>query len=245
MNIQDEPELKSKQTIHLFDATAGPNSYGITRIVDGAKQVVFSSIKQSSYYAQLARDNRIYRALLPSTTKEEFYNYATILAISKDVVDAVLKLSGYGKVRPLGNLNKLQDRLNRVIKIFDMNRIEDYVSIDNRLTRDDNPAIVMDASPAQHLDQDEQDLKRLDGAYRYGNAVWRFASDYIINQILDRYGSNFRAIVDKLNVPLHDNFGRTFGPAYGRLLEIWAVRSITKFGLICEPAGKIEEISQV
>lgn len=80
INTQDDPQLKSKETIHLF--SAGPNSYRIPRIIDLAKQVVCASTNSLCYFTQLVRDNHIYGALLPFT-KEEFDKHVASLGVFK------------------------------------------------------------------------------------------------------------------------------------------------------------------
>jgi len=85
------PELKSKQTVHIFDAEAGNNSYGITRVVNGAKQVVFSSTNRA-IYAQFIRNYDVFEAFLPSTSKEEFNRYVSLFGVSNDIVDEVVRV---------------------------------------------------------------------------------------------------------------------------------------------------------
>ena len=132
INDQDDPELKSKQTVHIFDATAGNNSYGITRIVNGAKQVVFSSTNRASY-AQFIRNYDVFEAFLPSTSKEEFNRYVSLFGVSNDKVDEVVRVSGHGKVRPLQNFEKQIDRVESAIKEFDLKKISTYTSTENTI----------------------------------------------------------------------------------------------------------------
>jgi hypothetical protein len=75
------PELKSTNTVHLFDASAGANSYPITRIEGGAFQVVFSSTNIISF-KQFYRCSDVYIALLPSLQKKEFFRPLVVKKIS-------------------------------------------------------------------------------------------------------------------------------------------------------------------
>jgi hypothetical protein len=128
--------------------------------------------------------------------------------------------------------------IHAIVGVFDANNLPSYISICNRLTGDDNPAILMDSSPAQDLDEDEQDLDRIHTVYRYWHAVWHFSCDYIINESLNKYGSEVHFIVEEVHYSalMQGHFSRILGPAYGHFL----FGSITRFGLICASVEKIE-----
>ena len=241
INDQDDPELKSEQTIHIFDAKAGENSYGITSIVNGAKQVVFSSTNRASY-AQFIRNYDVFEAFLPSTSKEEFNRYVSLFGVSNDKVDEVVRVSGYGKVRPLQNFEKHIDRVESAIKEFDLKNISTYTSTENTISGSKSPAILLDALSPVDLDEDVQDLATIHDTYRFWNATWHFSSDYIIENLLNKFGTEADIMVESMYYALGSDFNRTFGPAIGRLFERCAVKSgfITRHGLICKSVDKSE-----
>jgi hypothetical protein len=82
---EDVPEFEEKNTVHLFDAKAGIDSYEITRIEKGAIQVNFSSTNKKSY-SQYIRFSDVYPALFPSLSKEEFSLYVDKLNVSPEIV---------------------------------------------------------------------------------------------------------------------------------------------------------------
>ena len=241
-NDQDEPELKSKRTLHIFDAKAGDNSYSVKRIVAGAKQIVFSSTNRATY-AQFIRDHDVFEALLPSTTKEEFNKYVTLFNVTKDIVDKVVEVSGFGKIRPLKNLSKHLERMNGALNNFDLNKLRNYASADNATPSGHaNPAILLDAMSPDDLDTDEKDLNKIFSAYSFDTALWNFPTNFILERIINKYGTEADAMVEKLYFALGNDANRTLGPAIGGLFEHVAVKPdfIPKYGLFCESFEAIE-----
>jgi hypothetical protein len=236
--IQDVPEIKSKQTVHIFDAKAGPNTYDITRVVAGARQIVFSSTNRASY-AQFIREPTVFQALLPSTTKEEFDKYVALFDVPKLTVDKVIEVSGYGRIRPLANVQNHIKRIHTAIESenFDPRRLGLYTSAESNISGTSNPAILLDAKVGQDLsEKDQQDLHKLFHMYDFGESTWYFSSDYIVEQIFTRLGTEADVMVESLYYSLGSNFNRTY-PAVGRLFEWCAVKAgfISRHGLVCEP----------
>lgn len=117
-----------------------------------------------------------------------------------------------------------------------------YISTDNKLSGDKPPAILLDAKIPKDLDANEEDLTKLYNAYLYANARWNFSSDYIVDQLFNKYGTETDLMVEPLYFALGGDFGRTFGPAIGRLFERIAVKPgfITKHGLTCNSVDTIK-----
>lgn len=235
---EDAPELRSKQTLHIFDAKAGQNSYEITRVVDGAKQILFSSTNRNSY-AQFIRGN-VFVALLPSTSKEEFDKYVSLFGASTEKVDEVVRVSGYGKVRPLNQFESHLAQVDAALEEFDVRNLRASTTSENTLSGSKNPAILLDALSPVDLDEDEQDLKTICDNYAIEKAFWNFSSDYIVDELFNKFGTEADKMVESLYFALGNDYNRTFGPAIGRLFERCAVKSgfITGYGLMCRPVGE-------
>lgn len=233
------PELLSKETIHIFDAKAGPSTYEIT-LVHGATQVVFSSTNRSSY-AQFIRGST-YVAFLPSTSKEEFLQYVSLFGVSSEIVDEVVRVSGYGKIRPLMNLPNYVDRIENVFrnKNFDIHLLAASTSIENTNSGSLNPAILLDAIPRQDLDVDCQDLKAIYENYRQSNAVWKISCQYLIDRLCKQYGINAKDLVMQLYFAIGDDANRKFATLAGSLFENVAVEPdfIPHNGLECKSVDK-------
>ncbi len=238
---EDAPELKSEQTLHIFDAKTGDNSYGVRRM-DGAKQIVFSSMNRA-IYAQFIRDFDVFEAFLPSTTEEEFDKYVTLFKVTKDYVDKVVEVSGVGKVRPLKNLSKHLGRMEDALVDFDLKNLAHYASSNStNVSGRANPALLLDAITSEDLDADENNLNKILAIYEFRKACWAFSSGYIIERILSKYGTEADAMVAKLYFALGNDANRTFGPALGGLFEHLAVKPdfIPKHGLFCRSVDTID-----
>lgn len=241
LEIQDALELRSEQTIHLFDAKAGADSYEITRVIDGAKQVVFSSTNMNSY-TQFLRSHGIFQVILPSTSQEEFEKYVALFGVSKDVEDEVVEISGYGKIRPLRGVEAHKSRLEEALNNFDINQLATYASTRNTVSNNKNPAILLDAKCSEDVFLDEQDATIIFNAYKPPSIRWYFCSDYIVERIFRKYGNDADIMVEKMYFALGSDFYRTFGPAIGSLFEKCAVKAafIPRHGLVCKSVKKIK-----
>ena len=227
------PELNSKQTVHLFDAKAGINSYEIKLVVGGAKQVVFSSANRNSY-AQFCR-GPVFVACLPSTSEKEFYRFASILGASSDTIKRVIELSGTGKIRPLTSLLNHSERITTALKVFDLKNISAYTSPDYFVSGEKNPAILLDAFVPDDLDADEEDLNVIYNNYTFSNISFKFCNDNIVEQLFNKFGTEADIIVESMYYALGSDYNRSFGPAIGRLFEKCAVKPdfISRHGLSC------------
>jgi len=138
------------------------------------------------------------------------------------------------------NFEKHIDRVESAIKEFDLKNISTYTSIENTISGGKSPAILLDALSPVDLDEDVQDLATIRNTYRFRNATWHFSSDYIIENLFDKFGTEADIMVESMYYALGSDFNRTFGPAIGRLFERCAVKSgfITRHGLICKSVDK-------
>jgi len=220
-NLAFIPELNSTKTIHIFDAKAA-SSREMRTVTGGAYQVAFSSTNIVSY-KQLIRNSDLYVALFPSLSIDEFLRFGTLFQKPKSDLDEVIKIHGYGKVRPLANIITQTLRLNNAIESFNPENIGSYASAEN-VSRNSNPAILLNTYPCQELDMDEDDLSKLHNAYFFGNCKWNFASVHIVDKLYKKFGTQADQMVWKLYRALGDKYTLTVGPLIGRLFEHCAVQ---------------------
>jgi hypothetical protein len=60
--------------------------------------------------------------------KKEFLFYASAFGCSEDLIGDVVRLSGYGRVRPLKNLQRHLCRVNEALKDCDLSRILNFIN---------------------------------------------------------------------------------------------------------------------
>jgi hypothetical protein len=106
--------------VHLFDAISGNNCYGIRKLETGAMQVCFSSSTNSISYGQFIKCPDVYKVLFPSLDVKELKMYEKKFGRSESFVDKVIASAGYGKIRPLLNLDSHMNRINEAIANVDV-----------------------------------------------------------------------------------------------------------------------------
>lgn len=240
----DVPELQSTKTVHLFDAKAGDNSYAIRSVDNGAHQIVFSSTNVSSY-KQFKR-TRCYVAGFPSTDENEFMRYVDLFKTPPAIVNEVIELSEFHKVRPLCSFDSYKPDVEDAIKEFNPRDIRSYATPNNVNASKKNPATLLCAMAGKELDENEANIEELHLAYYTLNIKWDLCSYYIAKKVLDNYRSEADNIVCSLYQSLKDDKNSTIGPFVGRLFEIQAPSLISKFGLkflsvFDDPINQIEE----
>ena len=238
IEIADVPELKSTNTLHLFDAKTGKDAYGITRVVGGAYQILFSSTNLD-IYRQFIRNSDVFPVIFPSTTEEEFNFYAKELGVKQEAIEQAVKISAYGRIRPLTSLSVHYGRMKKAIQNFDLENLSKSAEPEN-ISAEVNPAILMDASLVKDLSDDETDVLKIADNYFFYEARWNFCSDFVVQNVLNKYGSEGDLIVERLYIALENSFDSSVGPFIGKLFEWVAVRPafIPNHGLVCESMDK-------
>ncbi len=231
ISLEDVLELESNNTVHLFDAKAGNNSYEIMAVNNGARQIVFSSNNVSSY-KQFKRTT-CYVAGFPSTDESEFMRYVDLFKTTPAVVDKVTELCEFRKVRPLRSFLAYEQDVEDAIKEFNPRDIRNYATPNHMSTSKNNPAILLCAMAGKELDEDEENIEELHLAYHSLNVKWDLCSNYIAKAVLSNYRSEADDIVSSLYQSLKDDRNLTIGPFVGRLFEIQAPSFISKVGLKC------------
>lgn len=228
--LADVPELEQIDTVHLFDAKAGNNTKEIFK-VDTAHQIVFSSTNVNSY-KQFMR-GRCYYAIFPSTTKDEFMEYAKFFNIPDATIQKIISFCGYGRVDPLLTIAAYKSLVHRSIQDFDPSCITLYASIENnaRQVSSSNPAILLDAFPGKEIEPDETNLEELHRAYWFDFGLWDFCSNHICKLIFEKYGTKADEMVASLYVSLQDKRNLAVGPLIGRLFEMQAPKLISNSGI--------------
>jgi hypothetical protein len=240
----DALELISANTVHLFDAKAGLDSYSITR-AEGAFQVVFSSTNINSY-KQFMRQPDVYQALLPSLHADEFNRYVELFGVSADDVKNVVNYCGYGRIRPLKNLEVHQLQVNGAINSFNLDYLPMYASASNDVSGSKNPAILLNAFVSRELEDSEDDLKVLHEVFRFDNGLWDFSSPRIWNELKMKFGNDADIFVRKLYYSLRSQRNTTFSPLIGRLFEAIAPQLIIEGGgLDCVSVSEPQELLKV
>ncbi len=229
ISTEDVPELHSKQTVHLFDAKVGENSYSIRAVVAGAHQIVFSSTHVSNY-KQFKR-TKCYIAGFPSTDESEFMRYVDLFKTTPDIVNQVTELCEFHKIRPLCGFHAYKREIDDAIKEFNPRNIRSYATPNNMSSSKNNPSTLLCATAGKELDEDQENIKELDLAYDSSNAKWDLCSNYIAKAVLSNYRSEADEIVSSLNQSLKDDRNSTIGPFVRRLFEIQAPPFISKASL--------------
>lgn len=248
INIEDIPELNSRNTVHLFDAAVGLNSYEIRRVDNGAHQIVFSSSNNNSSYEQFKK-SRCYVAGFPSTNEDEFMEYVNLFKLQPAIVDRVIELCGYSKIRPLTGIVSYEQEVHNAITAFNPRDIRHYVSYNNNLSSSQtDPTVLLRAIVGKELQPDEQSIQELNLAYRATYTQWDLCSNYIATMVLKNYRQEADDIVTWLYQALEDDCNLNIEPFVGRLIKIQAPYYTSKLGLKCEPmsseTGAFEIISQ-
>ncbi len=166
------PEFKNKTTVHLFDAKAGDNSYAIRSVDNGAHQIVFSSTNVSSY-KQFKR-TRCYVAGFPSTNENEFMRYVDLFKSSPAIVNEVMEICKYHKVRPLCSLDSYKPDVEDAIAEFNPRKIKSYATPNHMNASKNNPATLLCAMAGKELDENETNIEELHLAYYTLNIKWVF-----------------------------------------------------------------------
>jgi hypothetical protein len=180
-SIRNVDELNDPETFHLYDAKAGLNKEPAESF---ATLIEFSSTNVQSY-KQTDRRVDLMKILYPSTSREEFDNYANIFGVSTVDRDCIVELFGSGKVRSLRTpIFRLEEQIQRAVRAFDYEKLLVYASSYNYpVVGIENPAILLDAFLR------EENLKKVDllEKYRFENALWQFSSENIIQRILEKF----------------------------------------------------------
>ncbi len=119
------PELKLKTTIHIFDAKAGIDSY--EPVSSAAKLILLSSTNINSF-KQTARKIGIVPVLFPSTSKTEFFRYASLFGVSEASASEIAAKAGTGKIRVLRQSDPLA-LLETALNGFDANFLSGLASL--------------------------------------------------------------------------------------------------------------------
>ncbi len=172
ISLEDVLELESNSTVHLFDAKACNNSYEIMAVNNGARQIVFSSNNVSSY-KQFKRTT-CYVAGFPSTDESEFMRYVDLFKSSPAIVNEVMEICKYHKVRPLCSLDSYKPDVEDAIAEFNPRKIKSYATPNHMNASKNNPATLLCAMAGKELDENETNIEELHLAYYTLNIKWVF-----------------------------------------------------------------------
>jgi hypothetical protein len=229
-----DPARFANKVVHLFDAKAGGGE-PISLSERGITQVIFSSTNVSSY-KQTIRLGDAFMVLLPSLTESEFERYVKFFDVSPARVQEILKIIGFGKIRPLVSYESFLDRVTSGIINFDFSKLSDYASTENESsTANGSPAVLLNAYTKFDVPESEIDLKKLVEAYKFSNGVWDISSMHILEQLRKKYGTQANLVMEQLFYSLTTSQQNlTFGPFAGRLFESIAPQLIVESGLLVE-----------
>jgi hypothetical protein len=225
------PDLRSRETVHIFDCRAGPETR--QPVSSAAKLILFSSTNINSY-KQTIRDQPLDPFVIPSTTEEEFFMYASRLGISHDRAAEVAKIFGTGKIRPLVRKSLSVDG---AIQAYSLDKLKIYASVENTVSGESSPAILIDVDLPPPIESESSSAEHnLAIRYEFSNALWRYSSADIVKKLSQLHEDEVERVLQGVLAGLNSSyavFNRTFGTMHGMLLEHYAPKFVVKYGITC------------
>ena len=224
------PELRSRSTVHIFDAKAN----GREPSASAAMLVVFSSTNRSSY-AQTERRNA-YIACYPSTTEEEFMQYVEFFGIDSDKVTKVRNSTGTGSIRSLRQSYDIGARIKMAVARLNVNQLSLYLSTDSNVdgiqNSFSNPALLFSAFV--DIGDSNLDTHELLNRYSFGNATWAWCSKSVAADVLSRNSAFFQKVLVDFYTSVEEvNADKALGHLIAQLLEFFGPQKICELGLDC------------
>ena len=235
------PELKNRETIHIFDAKAGTDSY---EIADTRARLLVNSSTNPTSYTQTIRRANMLTMVFPSTTENEFYKYAAIFKIDEVTARQVATVCGFGKIRSLRQKNP-QNAVETALRNLTPEHLRDLTDITNVNSRA-NPGILLDVLLAdKKIGEGQQQIEYLEGLYTYANARWIFSSPYIVEYIGNKMANGAEKFFEQFYLATNGSVSgsKTFGNMSGQVFEYFAPKYIVENGLTCIPVGHKDAIT--
>ena len=247
-------ELRSKSTIHIFDAKAG----GREPVQSKARLILLSSTNDTSY-KQTAREKVMVMGY-PSTTEHEFYGYAKVLGVDNQKLALISDKCGTGKVRSLvvsesDALGYLETALRRM----KIDNFIEYMSDSSPAEIEGmdrvNPSTLFDLFPSTMeypKDQSIGSKSKPDSMnelyfrylFRYCNRT--ICSYYVTRSMIAKHQKQIQSLVaDFYSTIGKSGWHKTVGPVLGVLFENVAPYFIAEQGLQCDSFESSDRVFEI